>query len=69
MPDPVVGYAVMRAIAWDGIEAGGIPLQAPPDGPQRFIPVFDTQEQAVAFASDGDRIMPIKLREPREEWL
>jgi hypothetical protein len=62
MNHPVVGYAVMRAIAWDGIEAGGFPMKAPPDGPQRFIPVFDTQEQAVAFASDGDRITPVKLR-------
>lgn len=62
MPDPI-GYAVMRAIAWDGIEVGGITPQAPPDGPQRFIPVFDTHEQAIAFASDGDRIMPVKLRE------
>ena len=61
MAEPI-GYAVMRAIAWDGIKAGGILLNAPPDGPQRFIPVFDTKEQAVAFASDGDRIMPVRLR-------
>lgn len=62
MADPSIGYAVMRAIAWDGIEVHGFPMQSPPDGPQRFIPVFDTEEQAVAFASDGDRIMAVKLR-------
>lgn len=62
MADPAIGYAVMRAIQWEGVEVGGIPMQAPPDGPQRFIPVFDTEEQAVAFASDGDHIMPVRLR-------
>lgn len=61
MPDPIL-YAVMRAIAWDGIQAGGFPMKAPPDGPQRFIPVFDTREQAVAFAEDGDRVLPLRLR-------
>jgi hypothetical protein len=61
--DPAIGYAVMRAIAWEGIEAGGIPMAAPPGGPQRFIPVFDTREQAVAFASDGDKITAVKLRQ------
>lgn len=66
MADPI-GYAVMRAIAWDGIEVHGIPMQAPPDGPQRFIPVFDTQEQAIDFSIDGDRIMPIRLRNVADE--
>ena len=65
LADPVIAYAVMRAIHWEGIEAGGVPMQSPPNGPQRFIPVFDTKEQAVAFASDGDRIMPINLLEPQ----
>lgn len=62
MTNPTIGYAVMRAIAWEGIEAGGIPMASPPGAPQRFVPVFDTQEQAVAWASDGDRIVPVKLR-------
>lgn len=62
MADQVIGYVVMRAIAWDGIEVHGVPMQSPPDGPQRFIPVFDTEEQAVAFSSDGDRIMAVKLQ-------
>ena len=67
MADSMIGYAVMRAISWEGIEVGGFPMQSPPEGPQRFIPVFDTQEQAVAFASDGDQITPVKLRQLRRE--
>lgn len=61
MTDPIL-YAVMRAIAWEGIQAGGFPMGAPPDGPQRFIPVFETREQAVAFAVDGDSIVPLRVR-------
>jgi hypothetical protein len=51
----------MRACSWDAIEVNGHPMQAPPDGPQRFIPVFDSQEQAIAFAVDGDRIAPVRM--------
>lgn len=57
-------YVVMRAIAWQGIEVGGSTLASPPDGPQRFIPVFDTQEQAIAWAEDGDVVAPIRLAAP-----
>lgn len=63
-----IGYAVMRAISWEGGQAGGLPMQAPPDGPQRFIPVFDTWQQAVAFAEEGgDTILPLRLRPPAGE--
>lgn len=55
-----VGYAVMRAIEWDAIEINGIPLQSPPNGPHFFIPVFSTQEQAAAFAKQGDHIIPVR---------
>jgi hypothetical protein len=52
-------YVVMRAITWQAVEIGAHPLSAPPGGPQRFIPVFDTQEQAISWAEDGDVIAPI----------
>jgi hypothetical protein len=49
-------YCVMRACSWQSVEVNGIPLTSPPNGPQRYIPVFDTQEQAIEWAEDGDRI-------------
>lgn len=58
----MVVYAVMRAIGWEGVEVGGLQMKAPPHGPQRFIPVFDTHEQAVAFASDEDQITLLNLK-------
>jgi hypothetical protein len=52
-------YAVMRACSWGSVEINGVPLSAPPGGPQRYIPVFNTQDAAIAWAEDGDRICPI----------
>jgi hypothetical protein len=52
--EPKSYWAVMRAQQFTDIEtAMGIPLQHPSEGPQRFIPVFDTKEQAVAW-NGGD---------------
>jgi hypothetical protein len=45
-------WAVMKAHSWDGLEVAGLPLRAPPDGPCKFIPIFHTREQAIAF-DDG----------------
>ena len=56
-------YAVMRACTWSSVEVNGIPLTQPKDGPQRYIPVFDTQEQAIEWAQDGDRIHPLSAME------
>ena len=56
-------YAVMRACTWPSVEVNGIPLTQPKDGPQRYIPVFDTQEQAIEWAQDGDRIHPLNTLE------
>jgi hypothetical protein len=69
MPDPATApatktlWAVMRAHEWSALEANGIPLTSPVDGPQRFIPVFDSQEQAAEWASDGDTILPLRYTE------
>lgn len=42
-------WAVMKAQSWDSIEVMGIPMRAPEDGPCRFIPLFETRAQAVAW--------------------
>ena len=50
-------WAVMKAHAWDSITtAHGIPLMCPPEGPHRFIPVFTTREQAVAWAGSDEHV-------------
>jgi hypothetical protein len=50
-------WAVMKAHAWDSITtAHGIPLMCPPEGPHRFIPVFNTREQAVAWAGSDEHV-------------
>ena len=54
-------WVVMKAHTWDSLTVlNGIPIQAPPDGPQRFIPVFDSMEQAAAWANAGDCIQAIE---------
>lgn len=53
-----VMWAVMMACKWDSIITMGCPLQCPSDGPQRFIPVFDTKEQAIKWnGSDKNIVM------------
>lgn len=49
-------WAVMKAHAWDSITAHGFPLQCPTEGPHRFIPVFNTREQAVAWAGSDEHV-------------
>lgn len=45
-------WAVMKAYDFRAMSVFGICLTAPKEGPHRFIPVFDTKEQAIAF-EDG----------------
>ena len=48
-------WAVMKALDWDVFSVFGVArFRAPDEGPQRFIPVFDTREQAVAFDHGND---------------
>jgi len=42
-------YVVMKAYSWSSVTAGGMPMMSPPEGPQRFMPVFNSREQAVAW--------------------
>jgi hypothetical protein len=43
-------WAVTKAYKFDTLSVFGHDLPAPENGPQRFIPVFDTREQAEWFA-------------------
>ena len=48
-------WAVFRAYPWSSLEVlGSMPLMAPKDGPQRFIPLFDTRDQALEFTGGDD---------------
>lgn len=52
----------MKAHSWDSLEVGvGWPLRAPDEGPQRFIPVFNTREQAVKWAGGGEDVAMLVL--------
>lgn len=42
-------WAVMKARSWESLEVMGLSLRAPKDGPCKFIPLFETRAQAVAF--------------------
>jgi len=61
-------WAVMKAFSWDSLTVMGMPLQAPDGGPQRFIPVFDTLEQAEAWAGPGYHAIELEPRTERD-WV
>lgn len=42
-------WAVMKAYSWESLEVMGLSLRAPPQGPCKFIPLFETRAQAIAF--------------------
>ena len=45
-------YAIMRAISFGDIIVtpfNNMPLQSPPEGPDYFLPVFDSREKAEAW--------------------
>lgn len=47
-------WLVLRAYNWSAVTVGAVPLAASPDGPCRFVPVFETREQAIAFEGGSD---------------
>ena len=47
-------YAVMKAQPWSSIKVIGYPITPPAEGPHRFIPMFYTREQAVAWCGGDD---------------
>ena len=63
MCEPGVWWIVMRKMAWTSLTLeGAIPaaLAQPSEGCVGFIPVFDTQEAAIAWAEDGETVMPVR---------
>lgn len=47
-------FAVMKVFSWESLEVLGMPLSAPANGPHKFIPVFETRAQAVAFNNGSE---------------
>lgn len=47
-------WCVMKAHGWQNLSVAGVAMAAPKEGPQRFIPVFDTREQAVAWSNNDE---------------
>jgi hypothetical protein len=54
-----VMWVVMKAHTWENIEVMGMSIRPPPDGPQRFIPMFDTREQAVAWDGSDEHVVMV----------
>ena len=53
-------WCVMRAYGWANLSVAGIEMAAPKEGPQHFIPVFDTREQAVAWAGTDEHVYELE---------
>ena len=56
-------YVVMRAHTWQSVETVVGKLQAPDEGPVRFLPVFENYSKAVAWACPDDDIVEMKVKE------
>ena len=56
-PSPKIYWAVMKAQPFSSLVVSGYPLQYPTEGPHRFIPIFDTREQAVAWAGSDEHVV------------
>lgn len=57
-------WAVMKAVAFSTMEVHGLPLRPPGDGPQRFIPLFESKAQAAAWALPGDTVALLQVVTP-----
>ena len=47
-------WCVMKAHEWSNLSVAGIEMVAPKKGPQYFIPIFDTREQALAWSGNDE---------------
>lgn len=61
-------WAVFKAYSWSSLQVLGLDLTAPPDGPCKFIPLFDTKDQALKFA-DGDESNVFEMEEVKNNGL
>ena len=59
-------WAVMKAYSFTSMSVMGMDLRSPPEGPQRFIPLFETREQAIEFAGDDKHIAEFALVDHKE---
>jgi hypothetical protein len=57
--EPNLKWAVMRAHTWERITVNGLMLKPPPEGPHRFIPLFETRDQAIAWAGSDEHVTPL----------
>lgn len=57
---PIRLWCVMKAFAYPGIEISGYKIPHPQDGPQRFIPVFNTREEAVKWNGSEDCVRELE---------
>ena len=53
-------WCIMKAHGWHSISVGGIALKPQKTGPQYFIPVFDTEAQAVAWSQSGEHVRELE---------
>lgn len=57
-------FAFMKAMEWSALNTSGMTFSSPtePGQPQRFIPVFNSREDAEKFAGEEtDLIMEMKI--------
>jgi hypothetical protein len=55
-------WIVSRTWPFSAMTIAGRPAKAEPGGPERFIPVFNTRAEAVAwYGKDDASIQPLKL--------
>jgi len=60
---PKLLWCVMKAHGWENVECERGWLRPPPEGPHKFIPVFNTREQAVAWAGSDDHVQPLEVKQ------
>ena len=55
-------WVICRAWPFSAMTAGGIQMKVDSGEPTRFMPVFETREQAVKwYGKDDESIQPIKV--------
>ena len=57
-------WAVMKALPFEALDTDHMKFHSPADGegqPQRFIPVFNSRDDAEIFSVDQDLIVAMKI--------